>query len=275
MPTKVKKASKTNVSKGSKKKTKEVKKKTKVVKKPRAPQKSTKIIKDNSENAPQYLLSIDVGTKNFAYCLLDVKKEEIIKWDVISIESPTHEGSCKKLAEHLDNLELTKSKNPGENIVVVIELQPKVNIKTIVISGQVQMYYVLEKLSWNELQRIEDSQEEAEEEAEENSGHYCKIDKIISYHARNKLKYYKEEEGDEPIVLNCKKGYYRNKRLGVEHTKRILKRESHNEVWLDTIMESKKKDDLADAFLQGRSYIYERGYNGGHVENRDVSFRNV
>lgn len=205
--------------------------------------KNPKIIKDNSEKAPDYLLSIDVGTINFAYCLLDVKKEQIMKWDVISIESSTHEGSCKKLAEHLDNLGLTKSILPNKRIVVVIELQPKCNIKTIVISGQVQMYFVLEKMAWSS----EDD--------------YCKIDKIISYHAKNKLKYYKEQEGDEPVVLKCKKGYYYNKRLGVEHTRRILKREPQNIDWINTIENSKKKDDLADSFLQGRSYIQERGYN--------------
>jgi len=52
----------------------------------------------------EYVLSIDPGTINLAYCLIRIKDLKIIKWGLFSIKDSTHEGSCTKLAKQLDLL---------------------------------------------------------------------------------------------------------------------------------------------------------------------------
>ena len=131
-----------------------------------------------------YLLSIDLGVKNFAFCVLDIKNERILKWDCGDIGNvkDSHEKICISLAKKLDELKLTQVPNKyteKKNMIVVVELQPKTNIRTIVLSGQVQMYFVLEKMSSEGL-----------------DSSFCNIEKIVGYHARNKLRYYEPQEGD-------------------------------------------------------------------------------
>jgi hypothetical protein len=58
-----------------------------------------------------FLLSIDLGTMNFAYCLLHIPTLKIVRWDVVklanSMKEP-HENICTKLATILDELKLTR-----------------------------------------------------------------------------------------------------------------------------------------------------------------------
>ena len=60
-----------------------------------------------------YILSIDLGTKNFAYCVIDIKSEKIHKWDCVDLGNvkDTHEKICTNLAKKLDELELTQVPN--------------------------------------------------------------------------------------------------------------------------------------------------------------------
>ncbi len=118
----------------------------------------------------EYVLSFDPGTINMAYCLIQINTLKIINWGKFSIKDSTHEGSCSKLAKYLDKLRLTDNKK----IIIVIEQQPKINAKTLCIAGQLQMYYVLEKI--------------------DNKG----IEKIVNYHAKNKIKYYVPKSTDSP-----------------------------------------------------------------------------
>ena len=192
----------------------------------------------------EYILSIDLGLINFSYCLIEIVTEKIIKWDVIVIglSTDTYEKSCSSLASYLTKLDLTKldlNNNKISKITVVVELQPHVNVKTLVMSGQVQMYYVLEKAKNKYL--IDNS--------------YCKIEKIVGYHARNKLKYYEKQDGDEPLDLSSlKNSYYKNKKMSKEHCKRVLIQKNETE-WSKFLEKSKKKDDLADSALMGFAYI--------------------
>ena len=125
-------------------------------------------------------------------------------------------------------------------MIVVVELQPKTNIRTTVMSGQVQMYYVLEKMSSSGLDST-----------------FCNIEKIVGYHARNKLRYYEPQPGDEPLgpaLDHVKKGYYKNKKTAKEHCKRILLQKKEDPKWTKLYTESKKLDDFADCYLQGLAY---------------------
>ena len=67
--------------------------------------------------------------------------------------------------------------------------------------------------------------------------------------ARNKLKVYKGPE----VECNFTDKYKRNKYLSVEYTKLMILQE--NQEFIDLFTESKKKDDLADAYLQGIYFI--------------------
>ena len=70
-----------------------------------------------------------------------------------------------------------------------------------------------------------------------------KIIKLIN--ARNKLKVYH----GEPIECHKKDKYAKNKYLAIEYTKKMILNEK--EEFIELFNQSKKKDDLADAYLQG------------------------
>ena len=113
-----------------------------------------------------------------------------------------------------------------DSLTVLIEQQPKINAKMRVIEGFLFMYFTRKKM-----------------EGASN------IKKIISYSPKYKLKCYT----GEPIVLKCKEGYYKRKRLSIEHCTRLITEDAPE--WKKLFEGSKKKDDLSDCYLQGLSYI--------------------
>ena len=70
--------------------------------------------------------------------------------------------------------------------------------------------------------------------------------------ARNKLKVYKGPK----IECNKKGKYAQNKYLSIEYTKEMIKEE--DEYFQELFKDSKKKDDLADAYLQGIYWIEKK-----------------
>ncbi len=179
-----------------------------------------------------YILSFDPGTINLSFCLIHIHTLKIHRWGLFSIKSNTTEGSCKKLAEQLDSLHLID----GLNVIIVHELQPRCNSRTIAICGMLQMYYVLEKMN------------------EENTG---TIDKIVGYHAKHKIKYYEPRPDDEPLpkrLDKLKKGHYRNKQVLIEHTRRVLKHNKEDE-WLEWFEKQPKQDDESDCYIMSCSYL--------------------
>jgi len=75
------------------------------------------------------------------------------------------------------------------------------------------------------------------------------IENIHMVNARNKLKVYKGPK----IECNKKGKYAQNKYLSVEYTKIMII--NQQEKFKTLFSESKKKDDLADAYLQGIYWI--------------------
>jgi hypothetical protein len=190
-----------------------------------------------------YLLSIDLGTINYAYCIIETATEKIIDWNLLELGSSkdSHEMLAMKLAESLNSVQLHKLKvtpDKKKTMTVVIELQPKKNIKTLILSGMTIMYYSLEKLK---NQHLEDPS-------------YCEITKVIGYHAKNKLKYYEPMEGDEPLkVSHLSNGYYKNKVTSKQQCERILKQKGETQ-WLEFFHTGSKADDKSDSYLQGLAY---------------------
>lgn len=204
-----------------------------------------------------YLLSFDPGTKNIAYCLIEVATKKIIDWKIFSIASTTYEGRCRNLAKELDKLNPIGNLPEGSKITVIVEQQMGINTKTNRISGMLFMYYVRSNQP---------------------------IKKIVQYPAKYKNNYYKWEDGD-PLPFKgklIKKGkagkdtyfvneyvaklgtqYNRTKKSCIEHCKRLLKRTNQEQPWIDYFEANKsKQDDLSDGFIQGLSYIdYPNGNN--------------
>ena len=73
------------------------------------------------------------------------------------------------------------------------------------------------------------------------------ITSIEMINARNKLKAYTGPK----IECDIKDRYKRTKFLGIEYCKHMIQESNQDDPWIDLFLNSKKKDDLADAYLQG------------------------
>ena len=216
------------------------------------------------------ILSFDVGIKNLAYCLLDTETKSIDDWNIINISvDPTCEHvnkgkCCDKIAKKMIKdsgfklctshckIKMYKDKkmrnvpkleNPtlslGRQIVkkldekknflnmdvVCIENQPALKNPTM---KSVQMiiysYFLMNGLA-KDIQMI---------------------------NARNKLKVYTGPK------INCdiKETYKRNKFLAIKYCDYMIRENPHiDSVFHQLYDDSKKKDDLSDAYLQGIYYI--------------------
>ena len=74
-----------------------------------------------------------------------------------------------------------------------------------------------------------------------------KVDNIQMINARNKLKAYKGPV--VPCIIKDK--YKKTKFLGIEYCKNMINESGQDQKFIDLFLNSKKKDDLADAYLQG------------------------
>lgn len=190
-------------------------------------------------------LSIDVGTVNLAYCMLD-HEGIILFWNVVDISAASYDKQCEKLIRELDKIDYEKLEGMYD-IVVVIERQPCKNPKMRVISGQIQMYYAIEKYSQSKDQK-------------------SLISKIIYYSPKFKLKYYEKQAGDKEIIVKTYKSPYTfRKNLAKQHCDILIHRKiNHTDItskfiqsqhFIEQYEKSKKCDDMADSMLQGLAYI--------------------
>lgn len=74
-----------------------------------------------------------------------------------------------------------------------------------------------------------------------------KITNIEMINARNKLKAYTGPK----VECEIKDKYKRTKFLGIEYCKHMIQESNQEDQWIQLFTNSKKKDDLADAYLQG------------------------
>lgn len=73
---------------------------------------------------------------------------------------------------------------------------------------------------------------------------------IIFYSASNKLKIFTHD--------NNKTTYNERKKMSIEYTQQLLNEYTPLQCWLTYFNKHKKKDDLADCFLQGLSYLIQK-----------------
>jgi len=225
------------------------------------------------------LLSWDVGIYNLSYCILEKKENEIkiIDWDIINlVDSEEYKKNRSLIFENIPR-KLQEKPQLLDVDAVVIENQPSLknpqmkSIQMILYS----YFLILGKVIGNP--------------TNENSGY---IDIIDFCSASNKLKVYdgppivleekkkrvkkldttaqeKKEEinkdkeeikvEEEIKIKEKKKGstikYADKKRLAIEYAKYYVQK---NPDYIEFFNNHKKKDDLADSFLQGLYYLKKK-----------------
>tara|TARA_B100000401_G_scaffold364272_1_gene262241 strand:- start:676 stop:1266 length:591 start_codon:yes stop_codon:yes gene_type:complete len=187
------------------------------------------------------ILSFDIGIKNLAYCILDKDEDNklsIIKWDIIKLLEDNEKCKgfpldeltkrlYKQLNSHFYSYNITK---------VLLENQP-------VLKNPVMKSVQMIVFSFFQYQAILLARE---------------INTIKLINASNKLKVGKTftEINNNEDIIKIKSKYTRNKKFAIEYTYKILQDRIENfETLIEYFKENKKRDDLADAFLQGIYYI--------------------
>lgn len=192
-----------------------------------------------SESDKEYKLiaSFDIGTINLACCIFD-ENEKIHYWNIFDITAPTNNERCKKMVLYFNQVEKFK-----EITDVVIEHQPSFNPKAKVIQGHVTSYFLIKSVEYN------------------------KDINVITYSAQHKLNCY---DGPCPDYSYLKSEYQQRKKLSIYHCSQIIIRPDfpQEQQYIDLFNSSKKKDDLADSFLQGLSY---HRYNKEKMEQKFVT----
>ena len=156
-------------------------------------------------------ISIDVGIKNLAYIIYNSETNEIIQWTILEL----CQGNCNKinmidLGKNLRQ-QFDDSISSYQFDKVIIENQIGQNaIRMKTLQGMITMYFI--QKNHND---------------------------IYYWSACHKLKHY-----DIPK----KTTYAQRKKLSIEITRKLL--EEHYKDYIDYFNEHKKKDDLADCFLQ-------------------------
>lgn len=188
------------------------------------------------------ILSFDVGIKNLAYCQIDSCTSDILDWNVIDCSVPRNCNVIVKLIEELESIP-----NLLESNTILIEKQPSFNPQMRIISTAIYVYFAL-RLNYEKGTNT----------------------KILYYSAKNKLKLCNETESlqnkneqKSDGSLKGKKGkrksYYYNKKAAIEQTKIFIEHKiKNNSLYNKYLMffnNSKKKDDLADSYLQALAYL--------------------
>jgi hypothetical protein len=166
------------------------------------------------------IISFDVGIKNLAYCIL---KEDltIIKWNIIDISGKDIYDQSKVLFEQLKQIMENKTESESANIsTCLIENQPctkNPRMKSI----QIMIYS------------------------------FWALNNIDTYmvSAVNKLKV------NSNINKSEKLNYTQKKKKGIELASIYIANTNQTDEIREQFNNSKKKDDLADSFLQAVSWL--------------------
>jgi hypothetical protein len=152
-------------------------------------------------------------------------------WEIIKLENIKDHGKL-----HISLITELDSRDQLINGIdtVLIEKQPSFNPKMRIIAGCLQTYFFI--------RGVIDSR---------NNGNNTKIKTIKFFSPKHKLKCYTGNE----ITVSGKNKYTQTKQMGVIICKSKLNEYSESDEIKNIFENSKKKDDLADSFLQGLWFI--------------------
>ena len=165
------------------------------------------------------ILSFDVGIINLAYCIFDSTNCKIIEWEVITLNVTTNVNNL--YINLINQLDLRKYLLNVDT--VLIEKQPSLNPKMRIIAGCLQTYFFIRGVI--DLKTIH---------------------AVEFFSPKNKLKCYTGPE----LVVTGKGKYSQTKKMGVLIARSKLNEFSESMDFKDLFEKSKKKDDLADCYIQ-------------------------
>lgn len=161
------------------------------------------------------ILSIDVGIRNLAVCLLDEDRNNLVtEWDVSGVPPEHEDGIYVSLRKHLDERPWVLTAK-----TVLIEKQPDRNKKMVSVMHFLHAYFVIK----------------------------CPESETILYDAKHKIP---DVAGPGKAQYNKRKKVSIERCEAF-----IRQDGGVNAHWLDTFLRSKKKDDLADTVMQALSFV--------------------
>lgn len=174
----------------------------------------------------QVVLSFDVGIRNLAFCMVrsEVTEEgpanEILMWDVVDIKAKDMDSMASKLVSVLFELFGTETIDQ-----VLIENQPVMKNPTM---KSVQMIIYTFFVCAREVGM-------------------SPVGKVTLVPASCKNKFCDKilRDIDPATISSARSSYMQNKKRAVETTRRLIPND-----WAEFFRSHKKKDDLADAYLQ-------------------------
>jgi len=172
------------------------------------------------------VLSFDVGIINLAYCIFDSVTLKIVHWEIITLDN-TAANYSKLYINLIKALDLRPHLLDTDN--VLIEKQPSLNPKMRIIAGCLQTYFFIRGVVDSDVNPIKT---------------------VEFFSPKNKLKCYTGPE----LVVPGKSRYAQTKQRGVLIAKSKLTEYREPLERLYFFENSKKKDDLADCYIQALTY---------------------
>jgi hypothetical protein len=186
------------------------------------------------------ILSFDVGIINLAYCIFDSELNKIQDWGIIDLKVEGFSGKVpsglnKNMAKAANDIHVTLIKKLDSFPIllnvdyVVIEKQPSFNPKMRIIGGCLQSYFYIRGIVDNP-----------------------KITSIEFFSPKHKLKCYTGPE--LTIESKAKSKYTQTKKMGILIAQAKLDEFDESMNFKQLFEKSKKKDDLADCYLQAITF---------------------